>query len=228
MPKKVKENMKAVEARERKEAVKQAKKAAETEAEENAKWTDEGSTAKEKRAAEKEARRLEELAKKQKKADLVKKEEADGSKKAKPAKLTREKILSLQEKAATEADKQREAEEMKRSNVVPQPELTDNENQKAREQHATDVAHFKGGVVVASGVDDALSKLSASTINKADDGSGGSPDKHPEKRLKAAFAAYEEAHFSALRAEHPTLKFTQLKDLLWKQWLKAPENPTNQ
>jgi hypothetical protein len=183
---------------------------------ENAKWADEGSTAKEKRAAEKEAKRLDDLAKKQKKAELVAKEEADSSKKQKPAKLTREKILSLQEKAAAEAAQQREVEEMKRSNIVPQIELTDNENQRARDMHAADVAHYKGGVVVASGLDDALSKLSGGAINKADDGTGPAGDKHPEKRMKAAYAAYEELYFPALKAEHPTLKFTQIKDLLWK------------
>jgi hypothetical protein len=37
-------------------------------------------------------------------------------------------------------------------------------------------------------------------------------EKHPEKRMKAAFVAYEEAQLPKLRAEYPSLKRSQLKE----------------
>jgi len=70
----------------------------------------------------------------------------------------------------------------------------------------------------ARSVEDAISAL---TVNDP------SLDKHPEKRLKAAFLAYESEHLSILRKENPSLKLSQIKELLWKQWQKAPENPLN-
>lgn len=53
-------------------------------------------------------------------------------------------------------------------------------------------------------------------------------DKHPEKRLKAAYNAFEEVNLPRLKAENPTLRLTQLKQLLRKEWLKSPQNPLNQ
>jgi len=42
-------------------------------------------------------------------------------------------------------------------------------------------------------------------------------DRHPEKRMKAAFAAWEEERLKELKQEFPTLKMSQLKDKLWKE-----------
>ncbi|KAJ1526002.1 hypothetical protein ONE63_009179 [Megalurothrips usitatus] len=53
-------------------------------------------------------------------------------------------------------------------------------------------------------------------------------DKHPEKRMKAAFTAFEEANMPRIKAENPTLRLSQLKQILRKDWLKSPENPVNQ
>ena len=53
-------------------------------------------------------------------------------------------------------------------------------------------------------------------------------DKHPEKRMKAAFAAFEEANMARIKAENPTLRLSQLKQILRKEWMKSPENPANQ
>ena len=50
-------------------------------------------------------------------------------------------------------------------------------------------------------------------------------DKHPEKRMKAAYKAYEEAQMPILKAENPSLKLSQLKQIIFKNWQKAPENP---
>ena len=53
-------------------------------------------------------------------------------------------------------------------------------------------------------------------------------DRHPEKRLKAAFTAFEEANMPRIKAENPTLRLSQLKQILRKEWMKSPENPLNQ
>lgn len=53
-------------------------------------------------------------------------------------------------------------------------------------------------------------------------------DRHPERRMKAAFAAYEEANMPRLKMENPNMRLSQLKQQLKKEWMKAPENPLNQ
>ena len=53
-------------------------------------------------------------------------------------------------------------------------------------------------------------------------------DKHPEKRMKAAYTAYEAANLPRIKSENPTLRLSQLKQILNKDWMRAPENPLNQ
>lgn len=53
-------------------------------------------------------------------------------------------------------------------------------------------------------------------------------DRHPEKRLKAAFTAFEEANLPRIKSENPTLRISQLKQILRKEWMRSPENPLNQ
>lgn len=63
-----------------------------------------------------------------------------------------------------------------------------------------------------------------------DEGSAKAKDieKHPERRFKAALAAYEERELPRIKAENPGLRLTQLKELVYKAFQKAPENPFNQ
>lgn len=72
---------------------------------------------------------------------------------------------------------------------------------------------------IATNIDEALAVLS--TTDTAD-------DKHPEKRMKAAYKAYEDAELPKLKAENPGLKLSQLKQIIFKNWQKSPENPMNQ
>ena len=53
-------------------------------------------------------------------------------------------------------------------------------------------------------------------------------EKHPERRLKAAYTAFEERELPRLKAENPNLRLSQLKQILRKDWMKSPENPLNQ
>ncbi|CCD73525.1 Coiled-coil domain-containing protein [Caenorhabditis elegans] len=71
----------------------------------------------------------------------------------------------------------------------------------------------------ARNVDDALKVLGE---EKALD-----DDKHPEKRMRAAYLAFEEARLPELKLNHPTFRLSQLKQILKKEWQKSPENPLN-
>lgn len=53
-------------------------------------------------------------------------------------------------------------------------------------------------------------------------------DKHPEKRMKAAYNKYEEERLPQLKQENPNMRLSQLKHMLKKEWMKSPENPMNQ
>lgn len=53
-------------------------------------------------------------------------------------------------------------------------------------------------------------------------------DKHPEKRLKAAYTAFEADNLPRLRAENPSMRLSQVKQLMNKEWMKSPDNPINQ
>lgn len=82
------------------------------------------------------------------------------------------------------------------------------------------------GELSASGIDDALNALA---LTGRDGGVGNKEiDRHPERRVKAAFAAFEEKRTPELRKEHPGLRLQQIKNLVFKEFQKSPENPMNQ
>jgi hypothetical protein len=71
----------------------------------------------------------------------------------------------------------------------------------------------------ASGVDQALELLGADESKL---------DRHPERRMKSAYLAYEQRMMPILKQENPSLRLSQLNQLLQKEWKKSPENPLNQ
>ena len=71
----------------------------------------------------------------------------------------------------------------------------------------------------AHGIDEALTILSTKEQEI---------DRHPEKRVKAAYASFEEKMMPIIKEENPTLRLSQLKQILKKEWMKSPENPLNQ
>lgn len=73
-------------------------------------------------------------------------------------------------------------------------------------------------VHIASNVDEAISVLKT---KETDD------DRHPEKRMKAAFKSYEDSELPIIKAQNPSLKLSQLKQIIFKNWQKAPQNPIN-
>ncbi|ABN66548.2 predicted protein [Scheffersomyces stipitis CBS 6054] len=78
----------------------------------------------------------------------------------------------------------------------------------------------------ASGLDSALEALA---LTSRDGGVGSKDiDRHPERRVKAAFSAFEEKRIPELRKENPGLRLQQIKHLAFKEFQKSPENPMNQ
>ncbi|KAJ3031217.1 UNVERIFIED_CONTAM: hypothetical protein HDU68_005823 [Siphonaria sp. JEL0065] len=77
----------------------------------------------------------------------------------------------------------------------------------------------------ASGIDAALELLDLTTGKKVP--ANQAIDKHPERRMKSAWAVFEEREMPKLKEENPTLRLSQLKQLLQKKWKKSPENPLN-
>ena len=77
----------------------------------------------------------------------------------------------------------------------------------------------------ASGIDNALDALSLTAS-----GSDGKVDRHPERRFKAAYAAYEERRLSEMEVDGTGqgLRLNQRKEKIKKEFEKSPENPFNQ
>ncbi|KAE9274372.1 hypothetical protein PF008_g29611 [Phytophthora fragariae] len=53
-------------------------------------------------------------------------------------------------------------------------------------------------------------------------------EKHPERRAKAAYKAFEEVMMPQLREDYPGLKLSQYKQKLSELWRRSPDNPLNQ
>ncbi|EGC40070.1 hypothetical protein DICPUDRAFT_93446 [Dictyostelium purpureum] len=229
-------NSKSEEARAKKNEVKKNENERKIKEKEDKLWeeTDEKIITKQKKLKEKEDKKMEELKKKKEARELLKKEEEENrAKYGKPTdtKVTRFEINQQREK------EQRERERVAAANadprlVVPKTttttttssehnsdeedtfDLEENMNHILREQRLKE----GGNAIEARDINDAIGALS---IDKG-------ADQHPERRMKAAFAAYEEVNLPILRKENPSLRLTQVKQLLWKEWLKSPENPITQ
>ena len=75
----------------------------------------------------------------------------------------------------------------------------------------------------ATGIDDALDLLNLTGKQPSDN-----VDRHPERRVKSAYAEFVERETPILKAENPLLRLSQLKQALQKKWKKSPDNPMNQ
>ena len=80
----------------------------------------------------------------------------------------------------------------------------------------------KGASLNATGIDNALDALSLTNKDTS------KIDRHPERRYKAAYAAYEARRMPEIEQEHPGLRRNQRMDLCRKEFEKSEENPFNQ
>lgn len=206
------ENSKAVEARERKAAVKKAATDKAQKAAEDALWEDNDKQAlkKKKQKEDEEKRRQEQIRKKAESKELLEREmsaiqQANVGKQP-LAKITRSQIVQETE------TRNRNIEAINAPKVVNRvtkhdPLLEPNLN------------HSMADAEIATNIDEAIAVL---RVQDVDD------DKHPEKRMKAAYKAFEAENLNRIKLENPTLKLSQWKQLLQKEWNKSPSNPFNQ
>ncbi|CAI5500710.1 unnamed protein product [Closterium sp. Naga37s-1] len=240
MPKKLAPNTKAEEARERKEAAANDKKRAAEKAKEDAQWADnapKGRGAKKKE--EDEQKRAEAAAKRAEKKRLEEIEAQEmakisgkgisvsgagpgarragaGSSGGGGAKVTQAELALIKEREQKElagADAERRKKAARVAEEAEYARMLEVEN-----------TNRMAVAVDARNVGEALSQLS---VAKGEEGSA-SVDKHPEKRMKAAFKAFEEAELPRMKQEQPGLTLTQYKEQIWKAWKKSPQNPMNQ
>ncbi|XP_012270130.1 coiled-coil domain-containing protein 124 [Orussus abietinus] len=202
MPKKfVGENSKAVAARARKAAAKEAENTKKAQEAEDKAWQDDDKQLlkKKQKQEELEKKRQQQLEKKAEAKALLEKEMATikiGGKQP-TAKVTRAEITAITEKRNQVAMKKKEEEKP----------IEENLNRVILEGET------------AHGIDEALSVLSTKESEV---------DRHPEKRVKAAYTSFEERMMPIIKEQNPTLRLSQLKQLLRKEWMKSPENPLNQ
>ncbi|MED6184967.1 hypothetical protein PIB30_052505 [Stylosanthes scabra] len=155
--------------------------------------------------------------------------EAEGPK-SRAAKKKEEEADKKAEAAARKAEARRlaEQEEKELEKSMKKPDKKANRRQArtaAEEEYERMVlvsnTNRDDSIIEARSVDDAIAQMSIADASLP-------PDRHPERRLKAAFKAFEEAELPKLKEEKPGLTHTQYKDLIWKLWKKSPDNPLNQ
>ena len=74
----------------------------------------------------------------------------------------------------------------------------------------------------ASNIDDALDALSLTRDGQGEERKAvAGIDRHPERRQKAALAAFEDKRLPELKSEHPGLRLQQYKDLIYKEFQKV-------
>ncbi|KAH3492920.1 hypothetical protein KXW24_003590 [Aspergillus fumigatus] len=83
-------------------------------------------------------------------------------------------------------------------------------------------ASRKAAALNASGIDNALDALSLTAKDSS------KIDRHPERRYKAAYAAYEARRLPEIEKENPGLRRNQRVELCKKEFDKSEENPFNQ
>jgi Coiled-coil domain-containing protein 124 /Oxs1 len=152
------------------------------------------------RAAEEKAKREEKERREREKAEIIAREEAEGGASVKKG----EKGLVRGARAAG-------------------GEKVGERRAKRVEDAAAELAMLmRAPAFSGSGMDAALSALEGAGLAGKRE-----PERHPERRRKAAFKDYEERELVRMRMEKPGLKLSQYKEMVFKAWQKSPENPMN-
>ncbi|CAJ0593515.1 unnamed protein product [Cylicocyclus nassatus] len=210
MPKKfANENPKVIAARERKAEKKKDEQERKQKAAEDAYWADDDKLVhrKQQRKEEEEKKRLEALKRKEENRRLAEAEMerlASNTGASHPQKVTR---AELEQRKEAEA-RLRLEEERKMKLAAEKLEVV--------EDIEENVNQLEVDGETATTVSEAIQILGGTTEEV---------DRHPEKRMRAAYLAFEEANLPRMKQEHPTYRLSQLKQLLKKEWQKSPENP---
>ncbi|KAJ0077426.1 hypothetical protein Patl1_35846 [Pistacia atlantica] len=226
MPKKMGVNSKAEAARARKSATESERKEREAREKEEQYWREaEGGKSRAAKKREEEAeKRAEAAARKAEAKRLAELEEKELEKSMrKPDKKANR--VSIPVPKVTEAELQRQREEEQAQMAKKAEEAKKKQARTAAEEEYERMVLVTNtnrdeSVIEARTVEEAIEKISVADNLPV--------DRHPERRLKASFKAFEEAELPRLKEEKPGLTHTQYKDLIWKLWKKSPDNPLNQ
>lgn len=216
MPKKfVGENSKAAAAKARKNEKADAEKAKKDKELEDAKWADDNKQLAKKQARKEDAerKRLEALAKKKEREELAAAEDAAVT----SAVAASKKTSGLAAVKLTRAQIQAETEKREAAARGNKPAAVETHLDKPLEENLN---RTDPEIVTASNVEDAIAALSVKDEVAV--------DKHPEKRMKAAYEAFEKERLPQLKAEKSNMRLSQLKQIMKKEWMKHPDNPLNQ
>lgn len=218
MPKKMGVNSKSAEARERKQlAKKMAQERAAKEAE-DLKWQDnDKNLARKQQKREEEERKRAEAARRKAEAKALLDEEMSSlqiskGKQATVTKVTRhqaQEAMDKKQKTLEHVNGNGNSKKTNATRIADGPALEENLNRSMAD------------VVVARNVDEALAVLDSCQDRNA-------VDSHPEKRMREAYRKFEDANLPRIRADNPTLRMSQWKQMLMKEWNKSPLNPFNQ
>eukprot|EP00741_Cyanophora_paradoxa_P024576 tig00000269_g23728.t1 len=215
MPKKFGVNSKSAEAREREQTKKVEKREQEARQKEDSYWNglESQDRAKRDEKKEEEARKKAEAERRRREAKELEAKEAAELEKANKAKAgkdpLRPKITAFQIAQMKEREKA-EAEKAKAND----PKIV-REDEYARQVEAPN-NNRAGDTIEASGLDEALRELEAALP------SAGSSS--------AATISWKEFYAQTLprvRAENPSMVFTQHQQMVWEMWKKSPLNPKN-
>lgn len=228
MPKKMGTNSKAEEARARKAEAQVERKVKEERQREESYWKDaEGPASRAAKKREEEAeRRAEAAAKKLEAKKLAEQEERELEKYGKRVdKKAARGAVPVPKVTAAELAQRREEERVAleaQAAAAKQRELRTSAPDEYEKLVGVSNRNREDDTVDARDLESALAQIG--TLNAPELPA----DRHPERRLKASYKAFEETELPILKEEKPGLTHTQYKDMLWKAWKKSPDNPLNQ
>ncbi|KAK3015163.1 hypothetical protein RJ639_005309 [Escallonia herrerae] len=226
MPKKLGVNSKAEAARARKSATESERKDRDAREKEEQYWREaEGAKSRAAKKREEESdKRAEAAARKAEARRIAEQEEKELEKAAKkPDKKANRVSIPVPKVTEAELQRRREAEQ---AQVLKKAEEDKRKKSRtaAEEEYERMVlvenTNREDSIIEARTVEEAIAQMTVVDALPV--------DRHPERRLKASFKAFEEAELARLKEEKPGLTHTQYKDMIWKLWKKSPDNPLNQ
>lgn len=124
-----------------------------------------------------------------------------------------ETITEDQEQNGNTDDDEQDEDTLNRKPLIKQEPLEPNVNHLAAEEN-----EGYDEVFIAHGIDDFIKQDKLKEMEN---------DRHPERRMKAAWNAYIEENFEKYRKENPGLRRNQILERLHKEFEKDPLNPMN-
>ncbi|KAM1006911.1 hypothetical protein FF1_003552 [Malus domestica] len=226
MPKKMGVNSKAEAAKARKSSTEAERKERESREKDEQYWREaEGSKSRAAKKREEEAeKRAEAAARKAEARRLAELEEKELEKAAKkPDKKVGRVTIPVPKVTEAELIRRKEEEQAaleKKSDEVKKKQSRTAEEEEYERMVVVENKNRDDSFIEARSVEEAVAKMSVAESLPV--------DRHPERRLKASFKAFEEAELPRLKEEKPGLTHNQYKDMIWKLWKKSPDNPLNQ